>query len=66
MEGPIFVVGCDRSGTSLLTVMLDQSPTLKMIFEAGFLPRLVEHTSVYGDFSEPRQRWYFVRDLGSC
>lgn len=63
MERPIFVVGCDRSGTSLLTVMLDQSPTLKMIFEAGFLPRLQEYTSDYGDFSRARHRWYFIRDL---
>ena len=34
-----------------------------MIFEAGFIPHLEEHTAVYGDFSEPRQRWYFIRDL---
>lgn len=63
MKNPVFVVGCDRSGTSLLTVMLDQSATLKMIFEAGFIPRLEEHSSIYGDFSESRQRWYFIRDL---
>lgn len=63
MDDPIFVVGCDRSGTSLLTVMLDQSPDLKMIFEAGFLPCLVKHASDYGDFSQARHRWYFIRDL---
>lgn len=34
-----------------------------MIFEAGFLPRLSSRRSVYGDFSTPRQRWYFIRDI---
>jgi hypothetical protein len=60
---PVFVVGCDRSGTSLLTLILNQSPDLKMIFEAGFLPRLESLSSDYGDFSAPRQRWYFIRDI---
>lgn len=63
MNPPVFVVGCDRSGTSLLTVMLNQSPDLKMIFEAGFLPGLWKRVRDYGDFSESRQRWYFIRDL---
>jgi hypothetical protein len=63
MSSPVFVVGCDRSGTSLLTLILNQSPDLKMIFEAGFLPRLEARSSDYGDFATPRQRWYFIRDI---
>jgi hypothetical protein len=63
MKSPIFVVGCDRSGTSLITLTLSQSPELKMIFEAGFLPRLSSRKTDYGDFSAPRQRWYFIRDI---
>jgi hypothetical protein len=43
--------------------MLDQSDDLKMIFEAGFIPRLKDRADDYGDFSEPQQRWYFLRDL---
>ncbi|MBB4070258.1 hypothetical protein GGQ18_002866 [Salinibacter ruber] len=63
MSSPVFVTGCDRSGTSLLTLMLDRSSSLKMLFEVGFVPHLASHESEYGDFSEAQQRWYFIRDL---
>jgi hypothetical protein len=43
--------------------MLDRSPSLKMLFEVGFVPHLASRRDEYGDFSTPQQRWYFVRDL---
>jgi uncharacterized pyridoxal phosphate-containing UPF0001 family protein len=43
--------------------MLDQAPNLKMVFESGFIPNLRERTEDYGNFTHPRQRWYFIRDL---
>lgn len=63
MNAPVFVTGCDRSGTSLLTLMLDRSSSLKMFFEVGFVPHLASYGSEYGDFSRAQQRWYFIRDL---
>lgn len=63
MNSPVFVTGCDRSGTSLLTLMLDRSASLKMLFEVGFVPHLTSCESEYGNFSETRQRWFFIRDL---
>lgn len=34
-----------------------------MIFESGFIPNLRERVEDYGNFEQPRQRWYFIRDL---
>lgn len=63
MNAPVFVTGCDRSGTSLLTLMLDRSSSLKMLFEVEFVPHLVSSEEEYEDLSEVQQRWYFVRDV---
>jgi len=60
---PIFIGGCDRSGTTMLRLMLIQSPELHMPGETAFLPVMQDQAEEYGDFSEPHQRWFFVRDL---
>lgn len=63
MQAPIFIVGCDRSGTTLLRLMLNQSPVLHIPNESGFLTKLWNQQDVYGDFVKPYQRWFFIRDL---
>ena len=63
MEQPIFIVGCDRSGTTLLRLMLNQSPVLHIPRETAFLPKLHKQQELYGDFTKPYQRWFFIRDL---
>ena len=63
MEAPIFIVGCDRSGTTLLRIMLNQSPILHVPNESGFLTKFRNQQGVYGDFTQPYQRWFFIRDL---
>lgn len=60
---PIFIVGCDRSGTTLLRLMLDRSPDLHIPAESGFLPELVSRADEYGDFTTIRGRSFFIRDL---
>lgn len=42
-----FVVGCGRSGTTLLRAMLDSHPELVIPFESRFIPALVEHDHDY-------------------
>ena len=61
--GPVFVVGCDRSGTTLLRLMLIQSPDLHIPAETRFLARLKKKSRVYGDFSQAFRRRRFVNDL---
>ena len=61
--GPIFIGGCDRSGTTMLRLMLTQSPELHIPGETTFLPIMKDRAEEYGDFSISWQRWFFVRDL---
>ncbi|WP_340105374.1 sulfotransferase family protein [Rhodohalobacter sp. 8-1] len=63
MDTPVFIVGCDRSGTTLLSLILSQSPDLHVTLESGFIPDLYKKRSDYGDFSTAKNRWYFIRDL---
>ena len=63
MESPIFILGCERSGTTLLRLMLNQSPVLYIPGESGFLDKLRKQQELYGDFTQPYQRWFFIRDL---
>jgi hypothetical protein len=60
---PLFVVGCDRSGTTLLRLMITNHPQFHILHETDFLRTLRDRSESYGDFTEPRQRWYFIRDL---
>lgn len=60
---PIFIVGCDRSGTTLLRMMLNQSPVLYISPETKFLIPLESNQELYGDFSQAYQRYFFIRDL---
>lgn len=63
MESPIFIVGCERSGNTLLRLMLNQSPILHIPSESGFLDKLRKQEELYGDFTKSHQRWFFIRDL---
>ncbi|NBC86951.1 MAG: sulfotransferase [Bacteroidetes bacterium] len=62
-DAPVFLVGCDRSGTTLLRLMLMQSPDLHLFHETGFVPVLAERAREYGSFETSRQRWSFLRDI---
>ncbi|UCG51737.1 MAG: sulfotransferase [Candidatus Latescibacterota bacterium] len=63
MVGPVFIVGCERSGTTLLGLMLMQTKELHIVHETRFLTTLRERAEEYGDFTQPHQRWFFLRDL---
>jgi len=45
----VFVVGCPRSGTTLLQRMLDNHPLLAVANDSHFVPRAVEHLPVGED-----------------
>lgn len=62
-QSPIFIVGCDRSGTTLLRLMLIQSPILHIPQESMFIYLLKKNPEIYGDFTQSYQRWFFIRDL---
>ncbi|CAD5918919.1 sulfotransferase family protein [Planktothrix agardhii] len=62
-KSPIFIVGCDRSGTTLLRLMLIQSPILHIPQESMFVYLLERDPENYGDLTYPYQRWFLIRDL---
>lgn len=65
VPGPVFIVASDRSGSTLLAVMLNQSRELYIFREASFLPDLVIQAHAYSDFSRPAYRSRFIADLKS-
>jgi hypothetical protein len=46
-DGPVFVIGCGRSGTTLLRSVLDGHPRLAVAHEARFIPRLARRRARY-------------------
>ncbi len=73
-DRPIFVVGCPRSGTTMLSLMIHAHPRLAMPPESRFLLKTWRKREKYGDLSKPQQRMALakscvrtgskVRDLG--
>jgi hypothetical protein len=49
IEGPVFLIGCERSGTTLLRLMLDRHPEIAFNQECDFL---VSEVSVAGAFPD--------------
>ena len=43
--------------------MLMQSERLHVVHETLFLTLLRDRAGDYGDFAQPHQRWFFLRDL---
>lgn len=46
---PFFVVGAQRSGTTMLRLMLNNHPNLAIPFETGFVPIFYKKLAEYGD-----------------
>lgn len=55
-DRPIFVVGCARSGTTLLEMMLHSHPRIAMPPETRFLIKLYNERANYGDLNIPENR----------
>src|SRR5690242_15483743 len=55
-ERPIFVVGCPRSGTTMLQLMLHAHPRIAIPPETRFLLRAYAERGRYGDLGDPANR----------
>ncbi len=55
-DRPIFVVGCPRSGTTMLSLMIHAHPRLAMPPETRFLIKTWRRRKKFGDLSKPQQR----------
>ncbi|MEV6350150.1 sulfotransferase [Actinoplanes sp. NPDC051851] len=55
-DRPIFVVGCPRSGTTMLQLMLHAHPRIALPPESRFLLVAYQRRHDFGDLSEPARR----------
>ncbi len=62
-EGPIFIFGCPRSGTSLIARILGQHPRIAVPFESHIYHYLYGWRALFGDLRDPRRLRVFVADL---
>jgi hypothetical protein len=62
-KSPIFIVGCSRSGTTLLQSLLDAHPNIVIPPEGQIYFRFGETFPYYGKLSDDRNRRRFIRDL---
>jgi hypothetical protein len=62
---PIFIVGCPRSGTTLLQLMLHAHPDIAIPPENRFLLELYDQRQRFGDLRDPDNRKALVRFIVS-
>ena len=60
---PIFVVGAQRSGTTMFRLMLNAHPRISIPFESGFIPSFYKRLSEYGDLSLKENQATLLRDI---
>jgi sulfotransferase family protein len=62
-NAPFFVVGAQRSGTTMLRLMLNNHPRLAVPFESGFIPVFFRRLTEYGDLSDPPNAARLLQDI---
>ncbi len=65
--GPIFIVGMNGSGTTMLADCLNHHPDIFIFpFETRIIPHFLSKISVYGDLSKIENRHRLAKLLGKC
>ncbi len=60
---PFFIVGMQRSGTTLLRLMLNHHSRLAVPFESGFLMPFYQRLAEYGDLTQKSNQQKLLADL---
>lgn len=63
LENPIFIVGCPRSGTTLLQRMLDAHPEVAIAPETHFMQYFWNHRSSFGNLQEDENFRHLLNQL---
>ena len=62
-ERPIFIFGCPRSGTSLLSRILNSHPQIGIPFESHFYSKFLPRIGRYGNLRRESNRRLLLRDM---
>lgn len=65
LRGPVFIVGCSRSGTTLLQQMLNAHSRLAIAPETHFVPRFWERASTYGNLGDDESFRGLLEDVAA-
>lgn len=60
---PFFIVGAQRSGTTLLRLMLNRHPEISVPFESGFITVFYRKLDRYGDLARRENATRLLRDI---
>ena len=60
---PIFIFGCPRSGTSLLSRIIDCHPRIAIPYESHFYNTFYPWLKYYGNLHLPRNRYRLIDDI---
>ena len=62
---PFFIVGAQRSGTTMMRLMLNRHPEIAVPFESGFIPVFVPLLERYGDLSRRENARRLLEDIAA-
>lgn len=63
---PFFIMGCPRSGTSLVARILDSHSQLAVYFETQYYPTFYSEINYYGSLHKKTNLKYFISNFFKC
>ncbi|WP_287284647.1 MULTISPECIES: sulfotransferase [unclassified Okeania] len=63
LETPFLIVGCPRSGTTLLQIIIDAHPNIIIPPESHIFERFSDIFNYYGDLQKDSNLYLFVKDI---
>ena len=62
-KAPFFIVGSQRSGTTMLRLMLNNHPNIAIPFESGFIPEMARRAETFGDLTAMDNRRRLLEEI---
>jgi hypothetical protein len=62
-NSPVFIVGVDRSGTTLLGLMIDAHSKIAILYESNIFERYYPHRELFDDLRDRKDRLALVNSI---